>query len=203
MLNLENLNLYIPNSTIQIFENYFNNKNLTISLAKQRNSKLGDFKFSKLKKTYQITINYNLCPEAFSIVLAHELAHYETFTNYKNRVSPHGNEWKKSFSNLLNKLIEKNIFNSELKNEVILFSKNPKASFRNGSKIFKLLSLENETQNLGIPLHSIEIGTKFYINNKKSIYIKGEKRKLRYFCSKEGSNLLYLASPNLLVHRVE
>ena len=125
MITTTNLNLYIPQSAVNIFENYFYDKHLTIKLAKIRSSKLGDFKYHRLYKSSQISINNNLSPEAFSIVLAHELAHYEVFTKYRNKVQPHGIEWKNSFSALLNKLILANIFNDELKESIKEFAKNP------------------------------------------------------------------------------
>ena len=70
-------------------------------VSKTRDSKLGDYRFSP-QKGHQITVNHNLNPYSFLVTYLHEVAHLLTYQTYKNKVLPHGNEWKKAFHDVLN-----------------------------------------------------------------------------------------------------
>jgi len=203
MLNLKNLHLYIPNQAISVFVRYFLISNLKILVVKERNTKLGDFRYNRKTKFYRITVNNNLTPEAFVFILAHEIAHYETFVQFKGRVLPHGKEWKEIFKNFLIELLQKQVFSIELKQELEKYIQKPTSRIKLGSNIHKNLFPDKVSFTSKVPLSELTEGEKFYITDKNKVFIKGKKRRVRFFCLKADTLQQYVAMPYLLVTRFE
>ena len=55
-------------------------------------------------------MNGTLNNYSFLITLIHELAHLLTFTQYKNRVEPHGREWKRIYGTMMKDFLTPDIF---------------------------------------------------------------------------------------------
>jgi len=70
-------------------------------VSKKRDTKIGDFRPGRNDSRHKITVNYNLNPYSFLITFLHELAHQIVWAKHKNRVRPHGKEWKDTFGNVL------------------------------------------------------------------------------------------------------
>lgn len=75
--------------------------NVHLVVAKKRNTKLGDFKPGVNGRQQTISVNYNLNPYSFLITFLHELAHQIVWEKYKRRAQPHGEEWQKTFKQIL------------------------------------------------------------------------------------------------------
>ena len=84
-------------------------------VSKSRHSKLGDYRFSP-QKGHQITVNRNLNSYAFLVTYLHEVAHLLTYLAYKNKVLPHGEEWKNSFRSIFEPILEDGLLPDELIN---------------------------------------------------------------------------------------
>ncbi len=78
-----------------------------IFITEPRKARLGCFARRRYKSPY-IELNNDLTPYFMLIVFLHEWAHYITWKEFGNRVSPHGKEWKQNFRYLLIKLRNSN-----------------------------------------------------------------------------------------------
>ena len=150
-------------------------------LAKERMSKLGDYKYAKSLKNerHQITVNHNLNPHQFLITFLHELAHRIVVAKYSRRVKPHGEEWKGVFSSLLNSAITQDFFPQDIKKEIVQHTESPKASVISDELLyFALKKYDKKTAHL--TLRDIGIGQRFIF--KKRAFKKLEKKRTRAIC---------------------
>ena len=120
------LEKYLPENSLPYLKNWFSNHRIHIKITRDRNSKLGDYR--KLPDaSHQITINSTLEPQLFFFVLAHELAHLIAFETYGPRISPHGPEWKKTFSEMILESLP--LYENHLQTILKKFAKSPKANY--------------------------------------------------------------------------
>ena len=96
-------------------------------VSKSRHSKLGDYRYSP-QKGHQITVNRNLNSYAFLVTYLHEVAHLLTYLTYKNKVLPHGEEWKSSFRTIFEPILEEDLLPDELIKVLKSYLVNPSAT---------------------------------------------------------------------------
>lgn len=119
---------YLPPGTTAPVLAYLHQYKVHLTVARQRDSILGDYRHSTRHEHHRISVNGNLNPYAFLITLLHELAHLLTFEQYGNKVAPHGREWKALFGQLLAQFIEHRIFPDDIQKELQRSLRNPAAS---------------------------------------------------------------------------
>jgi SprT protein len=73
-------------------------------VRKKRISKAGDFTCHH-GRTPRITVNHDLSVHEFLITYVHEVAHLHVHKQLGFRAEPHGEEWKRSFQQLLSPLL--------------------------------------------------------------------------------------------------
>lgn len=190
---------YIPEQAIPILKSWFQPYSFTIKITKKRSSKLGDFRAGNLFDRPQISVNGNLNPYSFLITLTHEFAHLMIHKKHKRRVKPHGKEWKNQFSELLNELLQKNIFPKDIHEILENHSKNPAASSVRDVELMKVLNQYNPPSNT-IYLNELPQGAIFSINQKRK-FVKGEKRRTRFLCTDVHSKKQYLVHGIAEVHQ--
>src|SRR5919112_5025590 len=98
---LEAIKKYIPEKSARLVLDYLTLHKVHLTITKDRKSVLGDYRHATTYNNHRISINGTLNKYSFLITLIHELAHLITFMQYKNRVEPHGKEWKKLYAVLL------------------------------------------------------------------------------------------------------
>ncbi len=132
---------------------------------------------------------------AFTITFFHEYAHLLVWESFKNKVSPHGNEWKSIFKQMLQKLINNKVFPNKLTVAVENYSINPKAS--TGSDVFlsKELKTFDKKSTFLKSLLDIETGKPFKLEDGR-VFIKGEMKRTRIWCKENNSNSTYAFNPN-------
>jgi hypothetical protein len=109
------LGKYIPEAAIDLIEDMIKKYNFQLKIARSRFSKLGDYRPPQGNyKFHRISVNHNLDKYSFLITLLHEIAHLFVWNKFKNKVNPHGPEWKKEFRELLGIFINKNIFPKDI-----------------------------------------------------------------------------------------
>lgn len=190
---------FIPEKAIPIIEKWFKPYSFTIKISRKRHSKLGDFSAGKWFEQPQISVNGNLNPYSFLITLTHEFAHLLVHKNYKRRVKPHGEEWKNQFSQLLNELINENVFPENINQVLKEHAKNPAASSVRDAKLMEALNKYNPPTNT-IYLNELPLGAIFSVNNKRK-FIKGEKRRTRFLCTEVNTKKQYLVHGIAEVHQ--
>ncbi len=99
-------------TAFKIFD-YLEKNNCDFRITRRRKSKLGDFRVQGNKRS--ISVNDEPNRYRFIITLIHEIAHLKTFIEYKNRVMPHGKEWKNNFRVLLHDFGIRHFFQNEEK----------------------------------------------------------------------------------------
>ncbi len=184
------LSKYLPEEFVSYVADLILQSNVRFKIVAPRRSKLGDFKASiKNTNKSQITINGDLNPYAFLITTLHELAHLYTYNSYKHRVSPHGKEWKKEFSNLLEPVHSDKALPKDLKIALSKSINNLKASSCSDIHLSRALK-KFDTQKKTVTLEELEENTYFIIN--KKTYSKGKLRRTRYLCKEISSGKTYL-----------
>ncbi|MGB0849916.1 MAG: SprT-like domain-containing protein [Bacteroidia bacterium] len=175
---LEYLEKHLPSQKAQLILEYIEGYKCILKITKPRKTKRGDFrqKGSKLS----ISVNHDTNSYRFLFTLVHEIAHLKTFVDYRNKVKPHGPEWKSNFEQLFYYFGMEEEFgrSSDLlnvvKNELI----NPKACSGVSLNVEKAFAEFDE--NPIIHLEDIPEGDDFIFRNTR--YQKLETRRSRVLC---------------------
>lgn len=80
-----------------------------VRVSTSRRTKLGDYRTADRTRPHRISVNEDLNPYAFLVVLVHEFAHYTTFSRYR-RHEPHGREWKAEYRRLMQPYLSQAVF---------------------------------------------------------------------------------------------
>ena len=184
------LSKYLPNDFVPYISELIMQSDVKFKIVAPRRTKLGDFKAKGDKNNKsQITINGDLNPYAFLITTLHELAHLYTYKKYKYKVRPHGKEWKKEFSILLNPILIHDALPNELKIALEKSIQNLKASSCSDIHLSRALKKYDPSKRT-VTLEELDENTCFAIN--KKTYLKGKLRRTRYLCKEMSSGKSYL-----------
>ena len=195
------LSKYLPSEFVPYVCELLLKANVKFKIVAPRSTKLGDFKASlNEKEKNQISVNSNLNPFAFLITTLHEIAHLKTFSKYKNKVKPHGPEWKNEFSILLKPLLTSISLPDELKITLEQSIKNPKASSGSDVQLSRVLKKYDAQKNTYV-LEDLDENCLFRLN--KKLYSKGKLRRTRYLCKEISSGKSYLVHALAEVNKVE
>ena len=162
-------------------------------VSKSRDSKLGDYRFSPAKG-HQVTVNHNLNPYAFLVTYIHEVAHLTAYVAHKNKVLPHGQEWKSQFYVLFEPILDEELLPAELVKVLSAYLRNPAASSTGYQPLVAILKSFDTESPAGIPVHELAEGTAFQLKNLS--LIKGKLRRTRYICKEINSGRNYLVAKN-------
>ncbi|MCS3530165.1 SprT-like domain-containing protein [Chryseobacterium sp. JUb7] len=188
-MSIQSLEKYLPPNTLQYLKLWFADHYIHIKITRNRNSKLGDYR--KLQdKSHEITINSTLVPELFFFVLTHELAHLIAFEKYGRRISPHGNEWKLTFREML--LESLSVYDEKLRPIIVRFSKSPKANFMASPDLVKYFHIEKQDDTLQF-IETLQKGDFFIYRNEK--YLLEGLIKKNYLCKNLATGRKYSFKP--------
>ncbi|MFS4429769.1 SprT-like domain-containing protein [Chryseobacterium sp. GVT01B] len=187
---IQSLEKYLPKkNTLKYLRIWFSDYYIHIKVTRNRNSKLGDYR--KLPdNSHEITVNSTLTPQLFFFVLTHELAHLIAFEKYGRKISPHGNEWKETFRNMLLESLE--IYDDELKPIIIKFSKSPKANFMASPDLVRYFHTEKQDDTLHF-IEELQKGEFFIYRNEK--YLLEGLVKKNYLCKNLATGRKYSFKP--------
>lgn len=188
-MSIQSLEKYLPQNTLKYLIIWFSDYYIHIKVTRNRNSKLGDYR--KLPdNSHEITVNSTLTPQLFFFVLTHELAHLIAFEKYGRRISPHGNEWKETFRNMLLESLE--IYDEDLKPIIVKFSKSPKANFMASPDLVRYFHAEKQDDRLHF-IEQLEKGEFFIYRNEK--YLLEGLIKKNYLCKNLATGRKYSFKP--------
>ncbi|MDQ3193209.1 MAG: SprT-like domain-containing protein [Bacteroidota bacterium] len=188
------LSPYVPEATVLYLCRYFSQKPIEIQITRSRKTKYGDFRPSVSEKLNKITINKDLNPYAFIITLIHEAAHLECWLKYKNRIKPHGKEWKTNFKQLMQPYIDLQIFPSDVVSALTNYLVNPSASSCSDLSLMKSLKAFNPAKDDMFFLEDLPENTVFTLNNNR-VFQKGAKRRKLFKCKDLSNKRYYLINP--------
>ena len=186
---IQSLEKYLPQNTLKHLRIWFSDYYIHIKVTRNRNSKLGDYR--KLPdNSHEITVNSTLTPPLFFFVLTHELAHLIAFEKYGRRISPHGNEWKETFRNMLIESLE--VYDEDLRPIIVKFSKSPKANFMASPDLVRYFHTEKQDDSLRF-IEELQKGEFFIYRNEK--YLLEGLIKKNYLCKNLATGRKYSFKP--------
>ncbi len=187
---METLKSLLPAPATEQIIKWLKHYNCQLKISRPRQSKLGDYRCPQKGKGHIISINKDLNKYSFLITLTHEIAHMMVWEKHRNKVAPHGSEWKLTFQKLMLNFIP--LFPQDILEPLALHLKNPKASSSQDMELVLALRKYNDKKQKTI--NDIPIGSTFKILNGKK-FTKLKKLRKRYQCKAEHNNRLYLFSP--------
>lgn len=163
----------------------------SLHITPKRLTKLGDYRYHKEKKTHVITLNATLNCYSFLITYVHEIAHLIAFQQYGFKIAPHGKEWKSSFQQLMQPMLNEKVFPKDILLPLSKYMRNPKAA--SGSDHQLSLALQKYDQQDGsLPLSKVQLEQTFQFRN--MTFVKEAVRRTRALCRDLSSGKRYLVS---------
>ncbi|MFM7645627.1 MAG: SprT-like domain-containing protein [Sphingomonadales bacterium] len=194
------LSRYLPAGAEPLVLYYLEQHRVHLTIARKRQTLLGDYRHPVPGRAHRISINGNLNPYAFLITLVHELAHLITFERFGPRVAAHGTEWKQCYGVLLTELLSQVPLPGELQTELRRSLKNPAASSCAEESLMRVLKKYDVPTPGTCLLEQLQLGETFRIADGR-IFIKGERLRKRYKCTDAKTEAVYLFSPIYEVER--
>ncbi len=187
------LSKYLPVESIALIADWITDYNVHLKISRSRTTKLGDYHYPTEKYGHRISINHDLNKYAFLITLVHEIAHLINWEKYKNKVKPHGEEWKNEYQSLMKNFTGSNIFPPDILGAIYNHMANPFASSCTDIGLMRILrkydGIKTSSHLEDIPQTAV-----FKTKNGRTFY-KGEKLRKRYKCKDLNNHRIYLFSP--------
>jgi len=190
---LKTLADYLPENSCDEVLQYLSQYKVHLTITRQRQSILGDYRNAHAGKAHRISVNGNLNKFSFLITLLHELAHLFTFDAFGHKVQPHGIEWKQNFSQILAAFINKKVFPDDIEKALQRTLKNPAASSCGDENLLRVLKNYDAKKAGHFMVEQISNGSIFEIKGGRQ-FIKGEKIKTRFKCVEIATKKYYLFS---------
>jgi SprT protein len=187
------LHKYIPEKAVARISEWIFKYDFKLRIKKSRTSKYGDYRPPIGGENHLITINYDMNPYAFLITLVHEIAHLTNWNKHKNRVLPHGAEWKLEFKILMNYFLYEEIFPDDVAMALKKYMQNPAASSCSDTDLLRVLKKYDQRQDT-VLLEELPEGATFRYNKERT-FIKNERIRKRFKCKEVKSNRIYLFNP--------
>lgn len=187
------LHKYIPEKAVPVISEWVYKYDFKLRIKKSRSSKYGDYRPPVNGGNHLITINYDMNQYAFLITLVHEIAHLTNYNENKNKVKPHGEEWKKHYKQLMQPFLMPEIFPNDVIGALRKYMGNPAASSCSDIELLRVLKKYDDRNGTSL-LEDIPVGATFRYNKKRS-FVKGEKVRKRFKCIELPSKKEYLFNP--------
>lgn len=183
------LQQHIPAQAVEYCFNFWLKYKFVFKLRKARITKVGDFTF-RSGQTPRITVNSDLHPYSFLITYVHEVAHLEAHSIFGHRVEAHGEEWKKTFQQMMMPILFDEIFPSKLLAVLKRHMANPKASSFSDSELTAALRIYDGNQASIVLLSQIPEGSVFGLHGRW--FKKGKLKRTRVMCREVNTKRDYL-----------
>jgi len=184
---------YLPEGSYESVLEYIHRYKVQLTITRQRQSVLGDYRHAHGELGHRISVNGNLNKFSFLVTLLHELAHLFTYEKFGNRVASHGREWKNEFGLILAEFVRKKIFPQSLEAVLLKTLRNPAASSCGDENLLRELKKYDSKQNGQLFVEQLEHNTLFKIKDGR-IFRMGEKVRKRYKCQELSTGKWYLFS---------
>jgi SprT protein len=191
---LHALKSYLPENSFDQVAFFLQHYKVHLTVTKQRQSVLGDYRNAVNGKNHRISVNGSLNKFSFLITLLHELAHLLAFEKYGNRILAHGKEWKIIYGILLKDFISKKVFPADVETALNQSVQNPAASSCAEEGLMRVLRRYDENKNGIVLLEEIPHGA-YFITRDGRVFKKGEQLRKRFRCTEKNTGLVYLISP--------
>lgn len=191
---LHALRQYLPENSFDQVAFFLQHYKVHLTVTRQRQSVLGDYRNAINGKNHRISVNGNLNKYSFLITLLHELAHLLAFEKYGNRILAHGKEWKTVYSNILKDFVHQKIFPADITQALTESLQNPAASSCAEEGLMRVLRRYDEKKKDIVLLEEVPQGA-YFITRDGRVFKKGEQLRKRFRCTEKNTGLTYLISP--------
>ena len=190
---LHALKSYLPDGAFEPVEAFLVQYKVHLTITRERDSLLGDYRNAVDGKNHRISVNGNLNKYAFLITLLHELAHLLTFDNYGHRVAAHGAEWKNEYSKLLAQFLLHKLFPPDIERALLRSLQNPAASTCGEEHLTRVLRRydAHKEKNGKWMIEELTEGILFRTKDGR-IFKRMEKLRKRYKCVEVKTGTIYL-----------
>ncbi len=198
---------HLPEAALNYCVGLWQRHGFELRIVRPRRTRLGDFT-KKPRERPRITLNADLNPYGFLITYLHEVAHHVAYTAFpRNRIAPHGREWKEAFEELLQPVLNERCFPADILTPLKRYAVNPKAS--TGSDVTLVLALakyntaetqpseESEANSNKKTLLHLSEGINFVFQQRE--FTRGPLRRTRVLCFEKVSKRRYTIPAHVLV----
>ncbi|MEN7547169.1 SprT-like domain-containing protein [Rapidithrix thailandica] len=197
------LSKYLPEEAVAPVLELILQHKVQLTVTPQRKSMNGTYRPPVDHKGHRISINGNLNVYAFLITLLHELAHLLVWDRYKNKVLPHGVEWKQLFKHLLEEYIRYGCFPEDVQQALRGYMDTMYASSCTDKTLMKTLAQYDVNRQTSSGkeektyfLEEVPEGAVFsLVEDRGRVFVKGEKLRKYFRCQELKSTRLYRVSP--------
>lgn len=188
---LNTLSEYLPANAFEPVEVLLITHRVQLTVTRSRSTILGDYRPANGNKGHRISVNGNLNPYGFLVTLLHELGHLTAFLEHGSKIAPHGPEWKRHFSSLLDTFLKRSIFPADVQDALEKTLQNPAASSCGDLNLMRVLDRYNPPRPDQKRVESLELGATFQTKDGR-LFERGEKRRTRYLCRQLDTQQLFL-----------
>lgn len=199
---LHALSAYLPDGSLEPVLDYLHRYKIHLTITRERNSILGDYRHAVHQKNHRISVNGNLNKYSFLVTLLHEIAHLLTFEQFGNRIAPHGKEWKNEYSKILALFLLKKIFPVDIEKALLKSLQNPSATSCGEEHLMRVLKRYDERKPGEVLIEDLQVGQLFKLKDGR-VFCKGEKMRKRHKAVDIKTGALYLFSAVYEVELVE
>lgn len=184
---------YMPAGAAPVIAKWIDYFQCEFKISKSRATKLGDYRHPFKQAGHKISVNNNLNSYAFLVTTVHEFAHLLTWNDHKNKVKPHGEEWKHNFKRMMAPFLEQQVFPEDLQKAITSYLNNPSASSCTDLKLSRALKMYDSVMDHS-RLEELPHNTVFTIKDGRR-FKKGEQLRKRFRCECLDNGNIYLFSP--------
>jgi hypothetical protein len=184
---------YLPEAAAPTIAKWIDYFQCEFKISKNRATKLGDYRHPFKGNGHKISVNNDLNPYAFLVTTVHEFAHLLTWNDHKNKVKPHGAEWKNNFKRMMKPFFDMGVFPPDIHRTIVNYLDNPAASSCTDLSLARALKKYDAhlhtTRIEELPLKAI-----FTLKDGRK-FERGERVRKRYRCLCITNGNVYLFNP--------
>jgi hypothetical protein len=192
---------YLPTGSVEPVLMYLHQYKIHLTITRERNSILGDYRHAINQKNHRISVNGNLNKFSFLVTLLHEIAHLLAFENFGKSIAPHGKEWKNEYSKILAQFLLKKIFPADIEKALLKSIQNPSAASCGEEHLIRVLKNYDERKEGELLIEQLIVGQLFKLKDGR-VFKKGEKLRKRHKAIDIQTKQVYLFSGVYEVEKV-
>lgn len=191
---------FIPEDAADIVAGLIREHGVLLTVARKRNSILGNYRWPQKGKGHRISVNGDLNKYAFFITLIHEMAHMTVWIKYRHTVSAHGREWKIEFNALMDAFKGRKIFPSDVTLAFRRHMDSPAFTHCHDEHLMRALKKYDAV----CPLHVEDLHeNELFVYGNGRIFKRGSRLRKRIKCLEVATNKIYLFSAIAEVKRIQ
>jgi len=185
---------YMPAEAAPVIARWIDYFQCEFKISRNRRTKLGDYRHPFRGEGHKISVNNDLNSYAFLVTTVHEFAHLLTWNEYKNKVRPHGEEWKRNFKRMMAPFLDQDIFPEDIRVAIHHYLHNPAAASCTDLRLSRALKAYDFRKEDAKRLEELPVNAIFKIKDGRR-FRKGERLRKRYRCVSLDNGNTYLFNP--------